>query len=57
MRSLWLIVLLRHMTHRDSTDTDELNFTDMHRNRIPAVLFGHFYAVSHGDRVCVGPRI
>lgn len=41
----------------DSTDTGKLNFANMHRNRIPAVLFGHFCAVSHGDTVCGGPRI
>lgn len=51
--SLRLIVLLRHTTQRDSTDTGELNFANMRRNRIPAVLFGNFCVVSHGDRVCV----
>lgn len=40
----------------DCTDTGELNFTNMPKMRIPAVLFGHFCAVSHGDTVCVGPQ-
>ena len=42
MCSLWLIVLLKNTTQRGSTDTGELNFANMHRNSVPAVLFGHF---------------
>lgn len=53
VRSLWLIVLLRRTTQRDSTDTGKLNFANMHRKRIPPVLFGHFYAILHRDTECV----